>query len=534
MSDLIWRIPIIVLLVFASGMFSGLTLGLLGLDNAHLQVLIEQQITDEESRKQSFNASKIAPLRKKGNLLLCTLLIGNVAVNAALSIILADFTDGTIGFLLSTILIVVFGEIAPQALCSRYGLVVGAKVRHIVKLLIVVEYIIAKPISAVLDLILGEDPGTKFTKTQMKALFSIYEREERIDLRQKVILSAALDFAEKRVKEIMRPLSETFMIDSKQKFTVELIKEIYMRGFSRIPVYEGEKENIIGILLSKDLMFVNQEKLSKLWRLKQMFLRPAVTVNSSEKLQDVLQSFKKGYSHIAIVQDVVSEGKTDPYYVPVGIVTLEDVLEALIQEDIQDEHDVSRLRTKNKNIEQRNCMYLFSSYYVSEVLSAEELQAVRSFLSVNIEPFKANCISRKRLKKLLRKSKLIVLNGNEDYSVGVEQVVLRKDNSELEESRTSQSEDSDDDEVPSREIYLKGKESQHFHIVLSGSLDLEVGEEKLVTEYGPYRCLGMSCLLNFNQPYIPDFSAYVNRNLHLEPTKLLRISKNHYKKYARI
>ena len=113
MDDLVWKIPAIVGLVCMSALFSGLTLGLLGLDNAHLQVLIEQQVTDNTSQGQVLNATKIAPLRKRGNLLLTTLLISNVAVNAALSILLADFTSGVLGFVLSTVLIVTFGEILP-------------------------------------------------------------------------------------------------------------------------------------------------------------------------------------------------------------------------------------------------------------------------------------------------------------------------------------------------------------------------------------------------------------------------------------
>lgn len=67
-------------------------------------------------------ARKIAPIRANGNLLLCTLLLGNVAVNALLSILLADIAGGLIGFLVSTAVITIFGEIVPQSTCSRYAL----------------------------------------------------------------------------------------------------------------------------------------------------------------------------------------------------------------------------------------------------------------------------------------------------------------------------------------------------------------------------------------------------------------------------
>ena len=67
-------------------------------------------------------ANKILPVREDGNLLLCTLLLGNVAVNAALSILMAEVAGGTDGFLISTAVIVILGEICPQSVCSRHPL----------------------------------------------------------------------------------------------------------------------------------------------------------------------------------------------------------------------------------------------------------------------------------------------------------------------------------------------------------------------------------------------------------------------------
>ena len=96
----------VVLLCFAA-MFSGLTLGLLGLDTNQLEI-VRQSGTPEERRY----AATILPLRKRGNLLLTTLVLGNVSVISLQSILLADLTSGLIGFLLSTILTVTFGEVS--------------------------------------------------------------------------------------------------------------------------------------------------------------------------------------------------------------------------------------------------------------------------------------------------------------------------------------------------------------------------------------------------------------------------------------
>ena len=110
------QIIIIAVLILLSALFSGLTLGLMGLDKTGLEIVSSSK---QDNPIASRNAELIIPIREDGNLLLCTLLLGNVAVNALLSILMADLTDGTLGFLTSTAVIVVFGEITPQALCSR-------------------------------------------------------------------------------------------------------------------------------------------------------------------------------------------------------------------------------------------------------------------------------------------------------------------------------------------------------------------------------------------------------------------------------
>jgi metal transporter CNNM len=117
-------------------------------------------IKGDPTSKEAQYAKKIYPLRKDGNLLLCTLLLGNVAVNAMLSILIAEITSGMIGFAVSTIFIVIFGEIIPQATFSRHALYVGASTIPIVKAFIVLMYVAAKPLAMVLDRVLGEELGT--------------------------------------------------------------------------------------------------------------------------------------------------------------------------------------------------------------------------------------------------------------------------------------------------------------------------------------------------------------------------------------
>ena len=106
-------------------------------------------------------------IRKDGNRLLCTLLLGNVAVNALLSIFLSGVTSGLIGFCVSTALIVVFGEILPQAICSRHALKIGELALPIVNVIMVVLAPVSVPLKTVLDKVLGDSVGTIHTKTEM-------------------------------------------------------------------------------------------------------------------------------------------------------------------------------------------------------------------------------------------------------------------------------------------------------------------------------------------------------------------------------
>ena len=103
----------IVVLAMLSGTFSGLNLGLLGLDVKNLELLTKGPFGSVEEETDAKYAIAILPLRKRGNLLLCTILLGNVTVNSALSILIADFTSGVMGLLVSTGIIVIFGEIIP-------------------------------------------------------------------------------------------------------------------------------------------------------------------------------------------------------------------------------------------------------------------------------------------------------------------------------------------------------------------------------------------------------------------------------------
>ena len=176
-----WRFVLIVALSLLSAVFSGLNLGIIGLDPGYLELLTMGPFETKEDERDAAYARRILPLRKRGNLLICTILLGNVSVNSILSILMADMTSGIAGMLITTGIVMIFGEIIPQAVCSRYALVIGAHTIWILYLFVFITFPITFPLSAILDKILGEDAGNVYNKNKMKRLFEIYEKEKLLD-----------------------------------------------------------------------------------------------------------------------------------------------------------------------------------------------------------------------------------------------------------------------------------------------------------------------------------------------------------------
>ena len=168
-----YRWLIILGLIALSGSFSGLNLGVLGLDVKDLELMMEGPYESAADEKEGRYARKLLPLRRRGNLLLCAILIGNVLVNSLLSILMADIAGGGVALIASTALITVFGEICPQAICSRHGVKVGAMLSWLLWITIAITFVFSFPIAAILDKVLGEEVGVVMTKSKMKKFFEI-------------------------------------------------------------------------------------------------------------------------------------------------------------------------------------------------------------------------------------------------------------------------------------------------------------------------------------------------------------------------
>lgn len=328
---------VIVLIAF-SAIFSGLSLGFFSLNKEDLE------------RKAHFGderAKKIFDLRKKGNLLLSTLLIGNVTVNSTLSIFLGTLVPSVMAGFVATGMIVIFGEIVPQAVFSRYALNLGSRFVWLAKIFIIIFYPVAGPIAWALDKFLGEEMPTIYSKREIMKIVEDHgdSKDGDIDADEEKVIKGALSFSSKTVYDILTPRTAIFSLPFEQKLDDETMKKICEIGHSRVPVYKKDLDNIVGVLYLKDLLShdYRDKKVGDVARENVIF------VDSHKPLDDLLSAFKSTRNHMFIV--------LDKHCVVSGIVTIEDVLEEIIGAEIVDEYDkdddlqkVARNKIAKKNL----------------------------------------------------------------------------------------------------------------------------------------------------------------------------------------
>lgn len=284
-----------VFLVCFAGIMSGLTLGLMSLGLMDLEVL--QRSGTPLEKKQ---AAAITPVVTKQHQLLVTLLLCNAVAMEALPIFLDKMFNEWVAVVLSVTFVLAFGEVIPQAICSRYGLAVGANMVWLVNIMMVICWPVAYPIGRLLDFLLGHDDSALFRRAQLKALVTIHGKEAGgyLTLDETTIIAGALDLTEKTALEAMTPIESTFSLDVNSKLDWEALGKIMARGHSRVPVYSGGPQNIVGLLLVKNLLTVRAEDNTPV---SAVSIRRIPKVPEDMPLYDILNEFQKGGSHMAAV-----------------------------------------------------------------------------------------------------------------------------------------------------------------------------------------------------------------------------------------
>ncbi|KAJ2377706.1 hypothetical protein H4S02_007575, partial [Coemansia sp. RSA 2611] len=278
------------------GLLAGLTLGLMSLDEVNLQILATCG-----SEAQRVYAQRIQPIRKNGHWLLVTLLLGNTVINETLPIVMDSILGGGVmAVLVSTAAIVLFGEIIPQSLCARYGLAIGAFFAYPVRIL---QYILAPlgyPIALLLDYVLGAAHGVTYKKAQLKELVSLSDTAHggNLSADEVTIIRGALELSEKLVIDVMTDLSNVYMVDINSRLNRRLLTEMVRRGHSRVPVFDGERTDIVGVLLVKSLILLDPDDAVPV---RDARIAPIPLVTPDTSLYDILNAFQEGGSHMAVV-----------------------------------------------------------------------------------------------------------------------------------------------------------------------------------------------------------------------------------------
>lgn len=319
---------------------SGLLLVISGLISASEVAFFSLTPADINQIEESDNAKDklIAQSLQQPENLLATILIGNNFVNVAIILLLTLFTNSLLNFenaqllgfifqiVVITFLLLLFGEIVPKIYASRNGQKISRFTVSFLHFLGVLFKPMVKLLVNSTSFVNNKLAKHNRTNISMDELSQALELTTNNKDEDKEILEGIIKFGNIQVVDIMTSRVDMVDVDIKTNFK-QLIKLIIDCGYSRIPVYSGTRDNIKGVLYSKDLLPHLDKPDNFRW---QSLMRQPYYVPETKKIDDLLNEFQKSRVHLAIV--------VDEYGGTSGLVTLEDIVEEIVG-DISDEYD---------------------------------------------------------------------------------------------------------------------------------------------------------------------------------------------------
>ena len=324
---LVWSIGLIVVLLLCSALASGSETALFSLSPSQL---------DHIRRNQTGTNGAIMRLLSDQDRLLATILILNNLVNIFIIALCNNLIDSLVVFhstgwefaiktVAVTFILLLFGEIIPKVYASYnpsgFSRAVALPIELASRILKPLSYVLVKYSDAIQNRGIIQPENIS-----MEELENALEITENPSETEKEMLSGIVQFASKEVEEIMHPRMEIVAIDEEENFD-EVRRVIIESGYSRIPVYKGSIDHIVGMLYVKDMLRHVGKESSFEW---QALLRPAFYTPEHKKINELLEEFQTQKVHIAIV--------VDEYGSTLGLVSLEDILEEIVGE-ISDESD---------------------------------------------------------------------------------------------------------------------------------------------------------------------------------------------------
>ncbi len=333
-SSLIFPIVSIIILLILSGFFSGTETAFTAASKVRLLA------REKEGNRR---ASLVNKIREQKDRMIGALLLGNNLVNIlasalATSVLLKIFGESgvIIATILMTILVLIFAEVLPKTYAFHHAETMSMRVAPILRIVIIIFAPITEAVTWIVRKVLklfGVDISKVGAGSHLELLRGVIEMhggQERETQEQRAMLRSILDLVDVDIEEIMIHRKNVAMISLDQPVE-KIVEEVLNSKYTRIPLWEGNPDNIVGIIHVKELLRellevngnINNVDLSRIL-MKPWFIPETTT------LYDQLQAFRERKEHFAHV--------VDEYGSFMGIVTLEDILEEIVG-NIDDEHD---------------------------------------------------------------------------------------------------------------------------------------------------------------------------------------------------
>lgn len=330
MESYTWQIVLLIILLLMSGFFSMSETALMALSKIRIRHMVDEGVK---------GAKLVEKLSEDPSRLLGAILIGNNIVNIGASALATSVAVKAIGesgvglvTIIMTILVLIFGEITPKSIAKQNSEKVALKVSKTINIIVKLfrPFIaIFTAISSVFIRLLGGDPKATepfITEEELKTMVGVSEEEGVLEDVEKEMIFNVFEFADSQVKDVMVQRVDIVAVDINATYE-EVIDVIKTEQFSRIPVYNQNIDDVVGILNVKDLIMAS--KSNENFKVSDYMREPYYTFEY-KKIVELFKEMQKTRSHMAVV--------LDEYGGNVGIVTIEDLIEEIVGE-IEDEYD---------------------------------------------------------------------------------------------------------------------------------------------------------------------------------------------------
>ena len=317
----------IIALVLCSTFFSGTETAFSSVNKIKMK-----NLAAEDNKR----AAIVLDLTENFDKLITTILVGNTIANIAMTTVATVYgietwgnkVGPTIATVLVTILVLVLGEISPKIIAREYAEEVALFLAPFVKALIIIMTpltFIFMGLKVLLKKIFGKNTEPEFSEDELLTIVEEAEAGGAIGEEQSELIANAIEFNDVEAMDILTPRVDIVAIE--KGTPVAEIKQVFKdSGLSRLPVYEDDLDNIIGVLNQKDFYNNNVKNIKD----TEKFIKPVAYVAETIKAAVLLKKMQAKKTHIAIV--------VDEYGGTTGLVTLEDIIEEIVG-DIYDEHD---------------------------------------------------------------------------------------------------------------------------------------------------------------------------------------------------